>query len=482
MTVITAHTTRATGTILTAAIYNFDHQNHIGNATALRDGKIEKATPPVVDGTPVVFSGTGGDAVRSGTAADVAASLFFREPLTSARTYYVRADGNDTNTGLVDSAGGAFLTIQKAINVVYGTLDLRSNNVTIQVRTGTFARAVVPGPHVGIGTVTLQGDSVTPANVILTATAITEFAGVIDVSNGATLIVKDLSLNTVTSGSCIFAWRGGRIFFGNIRFGACANDHLLAVKEGYIEAISNYAIVGNAARHIYVGEESEIAVQALTLTLSGTPAFSSEFVFADALGAAVIGGNTYSGAATGKRFTAQRGGFIYTLGNLTELPGNAAGTVVSDGIYAEYGWNTVPKTAIETRSASAALANDGALQFAMVANTTYDIRMRVYYDTAAAPGLKYALSGPASPTLVRLARKHISAAALTALVVASEVAYTASTSLPGGTTGGYIEFDATVANGANAGTFAFQWAQDTSNASNTSVNAGSYLEYRKVAP
>jgi len=35
MATINPHTTRATGTILTAAIYNADHQNHISNANAL---------------------------------------------------------------------------------------------------------------------------------------------------------------------------------------------------------------------------------------------------------------------------------------------------------------------------------------------------------------------------------------------------------------------------------------------------------------
>jgi hypothetical protein len=65
MTTINGHTTRAVGTILTAAIYNADHVNHVTNANALNASKIEGPTPPVVDGHVVVFSGTSGSVVRS---------------------------------------------------------------------------------------------------------------------------------------------------------------------------------------------------------------------------------------------------------------------------------------------------------------------------------------------------------------------------------------------------------------------------------
>lgn len=60
-----------------------------------------------------------------------------REKLTGNRTYYVRTDGNDANGGLTNSSGGAFLTIQKALDVV-GALDLSTFTATISIADGTY--------------------------------------------------------------------------------------------------------------------------------------------------------------------------------------------------------------------------------------------------------------------------------------------------------------------------------------------------------
>lgn len=49
-----------------------------------------------------------------------------------------------------------------------------------------------------------------------------------------------------------------------------------------------------------------------------------------------------------------------------------------------------------------------------------------------------------------------------------------------GTNGGFVMLSGVVHNGANAGTFSFQWAQNTSDGTATVVRAGSYLEYSVV--
>jgi hypothetical protein len=65
MTTINPHTTRAPGTILTAAIYNLDHGNHIANAQALNAGKIEGAGA-VPNNAFALFDGVSGSALKSG--------------------------------------------------------------------------------------------------------------------------------------------------------------------------------------------------------------------------------------------------------------------------------------------------------------------------------------------------------------------------------------------------------------------------------
>lgn len=144
-------------------------------------------------------------------------------------------------------------------------------------------------------------------------------------------------------------------------------------------------------------------------------------------------------------------------------------------------WSTVRKTADETISSDAVLGDDAVLKFAMLANTKYTFRARIFFDTSAAADFKYRHSGPAAPTLVRIHRRELNSGGTADLASTVDTAYSSAdiaiTSVLG-TDGGYIELDGIIHNGANAGDFVFQWAQNTSDASNTTVRAGSYIEWQ----
>lgn len=250
----------------------------------------------------------------------------FREVLTAARTYYVRSDGLDTNTGLVNSAGGAFLTIQKAINVIY-TLDLATFNITIQIgTTGTWTEAVImSGALVGSGAVTLIGNSTTWTTSGGTGIPIT-------VKNAAVLTLATLTF--ATNSVHIRADLFGTINIGTgLNFGVCTTYHIYASNFGIVTNNNTfgYTISGNASVHIET-EGGEININGVTITLTGTPAFGA-YANPARFGFISYFSNTFSGSATGQRYSATGNSVIFANAVTTYLPGNAAGTTSTGGQY-----------------------------------------------------------------------------------------------------------------------------------------------------
>ena len=95
-----------------------------------------------------------------------------RELLIADRTYYVRTDGNDSNNGLANDSSNAFLTLQKAADVVNNDLDLQGYKVTVQVADGTYApsiygEATMRFENVTTGDVLVLGNAGAPENVIV---------------------------------------------------------------------------------------------------------------------------------------------------------------------------------------------------------------------------------------------------------------------------------------------------------------------------
>jgi Protein of unknown function (DUF2793) len=255
------------------------------------------------------------------------ANLGVREQLAANRIYYVRTDGSDSNNGLANSSGGAFLTIQKAIDTV-AALDISIYNVTIQVADGTYGGAVVvSGAWVGSGTVTLQGNTSTPANALLSTGA----SDCITVLSGGTLNVTGFKLTN--SGSFLLQANSGLIRFSSMTFGTCGSQQVRASDGGRFSVTGNYSIDGSAINHWSAVGNGVIRVQGKTITLTGTPNFFA-FANADLNGTVLVNANTFSGAATGARYVATNNGAISSGGaGATYLPGNAAGSTSGGGQY-----------------------------------------------------------------------------------------------------------------------------------------------------
>src|SRR3569623_657410 len=197
-----------------------------------------------------------------------------RETLVADRTYYVRADGSDSNDGLSNASGGAFLTIQKAVDAVAG-LDTAGFNVIIQIADGTYAGAVSLKNVVGFsaaGYLVIQGNNTTPANVLVNVSSAYAF-----LADGISTIwdIKDLKLQN-SSGYGMSARSGARVRFRYINFGACAGAaHIQASGPGStVTALSNYAVSGGGTAHFEVTYGAQFVSPTFTVTITNTPSFS----------------------------------------------------------------------------------------------------------------------------------------------------------------------------------------------------------------
>lgn len=255
-----------------------------------------------------------------------------RERLSANRTYYVRSDGSDVNTGLANTASGAFQTIARALAVAEG-LDLNGFTVTIQLANGTYTTPIVAAGFAGAGTIAILGDETTPANVTISTTSAVGFMAR---NIHGRYWLRGLRLQTTTSGECIEA-RGPRvrIEFQNCAFHTCASHHITIIDGAVIEASGNYSITGNAITHVNLVAGAVCFIQSRTVTLTGTPAFSTAFAQVQRAAVLNINGNTFSGSATGTRHSCTLNGVIFTGGaGGSYLPGNAAGSEATGGQFA----------------------------------------------------------------------------------------------------------------------------------------------------
>lgn len=198
-----------------------------------------------------------------------------RTTLTAATTYYVRTDGSDSSSGLIDAPGGGFATLQHAIDVV-SALDRGLFGVTIQVRAGTFApgAGVLLRPGLGSLPITIVGDTTTPTNVVLNTGSGACFSG----NQLGDTVYNILGMQLRSTNSCILATGATQIGFERLTFGVdgvtMSGAHMNAQNGGQIRNLNGaagaYTVLGSAFAHIIAAFVSVVDVSGTTITWSPT--------------------------------------------------------------------------------------------------------------------------------------------------------------------------------------------------------------------
>lgn len=202
---------------------------------------------------------------------------------------------------------------------------------------------------------------------------------------------------------------------------------------------------------------------------------SGDYAVADVTGAAPLASPALTGTPTAP--TASAGDNSTTVAT-TAYVDSAVGAVSGGGT-----WATLIKSADQTRNSTTTLAADSELQFACASGTTYLVRGFVHYAIAnGTMDYKYALNFSGTTSLVRVFISHSDPGKTASSSFRFEnyaTSFVTGTPLGTAASDGSVLFEATFTT-TSTGTFSFQWAQNTSDAGNATVRAGSYLEYASL--
>lgn len=290
----------------------------------------------VAGGDLAAWTGTNSAQIRKATAAEVrTAAGGIRETLTAARTYYVRPDGNNSNDGLTNSAGGAKLTIAGALAAAY-TIDARGFNVTINIAAGTWNEnvsvdAVIPGLNrlyfVGAGeNVTIIGSGTGTAMLI---------------NVPIRYQIQNLTLGASGGGNSVGLWGRfasvGYLTGGNVGFNALTARAIGLDAGANAESTSGeIRLRGNTPSVFYFGSGASATLTSGCTVKTMTPITCSGG-FAALLSASATIVPTFdlaAGAVTGPRYSVSRCGALNVNGaGANFLPGSTAGTVDAVSYY-----------------------------------------------------------------------------------------------------------------------------------------------------
>jgi hypothetical protein len=392
--------------------------------------------------------------------------------------------GSLTSTGALTLTGGAASTWSASAG---GLTVLASGANTLALTTGTsgtVALGATSATTIAIGT----GASVTRAISIGTAGTNTTIIG--NTTSGTVAVRGDTSSSAIalTTGSggkinLTAAGTGGIVgtigSAGIVLQTTTDSNNALQIKSSGGSSIFN---VNTATGTILLG--------ALSVNYSSFDAlvdapFGSIYLGTSSSGSVIIGGSST---------TTTFGGGLVDLGSAGTVQGAGLSSDCS-GSYSKLLWSSstkkfscgtdrasflAKKAADQTVNASTTYVNATDMAFTVGANETWIFEAHLNYNTASTPGIKFDVTAPTSSTC-DLQKINVNGGV-------GGAKYTcAGGAKPDISMSGVSGFDAnetvagSVVTGANSGTVQLQFAQNTSNAANTVLYAGSWIVAYKVS-
>lgn len=178
---------------------------------------------------------------------------------------------------------------------------------------------------------------------------------------------------------------------------------------------------------------------------------------------------------TGADLHEPKGVATATSGQIYIANGSGSGAWTSKGL-----WTIVHKTSDTARTSTTTLAADPTLTFAVATNSKYLLRGVLFVHSNATPDFKMQFVGPASSTF---RGEVIYRPAGVTTLSGDEIDESSDliTIANGNSNEVGVIYEMYYTTAGTSGNFEIHWAQNTSSASATTMQAGSYLEYIKIA-
>lgn len=259
-------------------------------------------------------------------------TLLFPQRLVAPVTVYVNAStGSDTNAG---TSGAPWQTFARAIQYIN---QINTNGFAVTVNcTGNFTTGLSVGASfAGGGGVTFafpSGSSI----AVSSGNAIHGINGAVFTVSGPVALSSSDNTSGTAAGHAIYSQAQAVIgVTGGPSFGVCAQAQLFTGDVGFLGVNGNYTITGGATAHASVGSgriDIGNAGNAMTVSLSGTPTFSTAFATVTDASNLFCPSNivSFSGSANGPKYSgAGNGVFDTSGGGANFFPGSVAGSLVT---------------------------------------------------------------------------------------------------------------------------------------------------------